>query len=133
MPSFFTFQTGDSSRALSDSSPLLGRFRAVPDSRSRRASLLRRRSAVWGYGYGAAAFGSLTSLGTSDDRGESEGGRVKGWGRNLRDLWLEPKSGMVARAVERWWWRWLLLVGLPAVLVSLGPVGLWWVWTDVMV
>ncbi|CAK7265952.1 hypothetical protein SEPCBS57363_001850 [Sporothrix epigloea] len=37
-------------------------------------------------------------------------------GRNLRNLWLTPKSATVRRAVDRWWSRWTLLVVLPALL-----------------
>jgi hypothetical protein len=118
MPSFFTFQTGDSSRAPApnDSSPLLGRFRAVPVQAHRNSLLGRRRSLVWGNVFGALGGGA-----DSDDSEDEEDGirGVRGWGRLMRDLWLEPKQVAVARAVERWWRRWGLLVVLPAALVSL--------------
>lgn len=38
------------------------------------------------------------------------------WGRWVRDVWMEPKQHAVARAVERFWRRWLVLVILPAAL-----------------
>ena len=53
----------------------------------------------------------------SEDEEDSMTG-MKKWGRLIRDLWLEPKKVAIARAVERWWRRWALLVVLPAVLVS---------------
>lgn len=115
MPSFFAFQTGDSSRAPAptDSSPLLGRFRAVPGQAHRNSLLSRRRSLVWG-----SVFGPLGSEADSESSGDEEVGirGVRKWARLMRDLWLEPKQVAVSRAVERWWRRWWLLVGLPAVL-----------------
>jgi len=114
MPSFFDFQVGDSSRAPNnnDSSPLLGRFRAVPQ----RGSVGRRRS--FGRGLGLAygtVFGVLD--GEDSEDGDEEG--VLSWKRWVKDLWMEPKQGAVARAVNRWWSRWTVLVVLPAALVSL--------------
>jgi hypothetical protein len=129
MPSFFNFQTGDSSRAPTDSSPLLGRFRAVPDAqrRAQRNSLSllgawdgRRRSLGRGLGFYGGTFARLG--GGGDGEGEDEDGErenvVVGWGRWMRDLWIEPKQQAVARAVERWWVRWVVLAVLPAALVS---------------
>lgn len=63
----------------------------------------------------------------SDDGLDGAGGVLARWGRLMKDLWIEPKHHVVARALERWWWRWILLVGLPAALVSasarLGEMG----------
>lgn len=121
MPSFFNFQQGNENRGPThDSSPLLGRFRAVPDaqrhgSRSHRNSLLGTwtgRGSGWGYG---------TVLGADDDDSDilenEDMGRLKRWGRTQRDLWLEPKQAVVARLVDKWWSRWALLAVLPAALV----------------
>ena len=123
MPSFFAFQQGSESRgSTNDSSPLLGRFRAVPDAqrngrRSHRNSLLGswaggRYSAILG-------LGSEEDLSPQDDVPEGEeAGVLRRWGQTLRDLWLEPKQAVVGRAVDTWWSRWSLLMILPAVLVS---------------
>jgi hypothetical protein len=122
MPSFFNFQVGDSSRAPNpnDSSPLLGRFRAVPQ----RNSVIGRRTSI-GRGLGLAygsVFGGLDGGEDSED-GEDEGvGGGAGWTawrRWGRDLWMEPKQAAVAKAVNRWYSRWAVLVVLPAALVSL--------------
>lgn len=133
MPSFFNFQQGRESQyhvSASDSSPLLGRFRAVPQ----RNSLLLSGSALLGsikgfgesyIGYGTAGSswnGPVVGDGEQEHYGVDEDGLV-GWARRwLRlqeDLWLEPKQVAVARVVSRWWSRWMVLVGMPAVLVSM--------------
>jgi hypothetical protein len=122
MPSFFTFQTGDSTRATNDSSPLLGRFRAVPNAH--RNSLLGRRRSILGVGYGSV-FGAIGGA-ESDDSEDEDGNRGwRRWGRLMRDLWVEPKQGAVARAVERWWWRWVVLVVMPDALVSFAVRVVW--------
>lgn len=51
-----------------------------------------------------------------------DAGRWRSWWRWQKELWLEPKERAVARAVDRWWGRWWVLVGLPAALVSQGGV-----------
>ncbi|KUJ24383.1 uncharacterized protein LY89DRAFT_604996 [Mollisia scopiformis] len=121
MPSFFDFQQGNETRGpANDSSPLLGRFRAVPDAqrhgtRSHRNSLLGTwtgRGSGWGYG---------TVFGTNDDDDDDsieieDMGRLKRWGRIQRDLWLEPRQAVVARLVDKWWSRWVLLAVFPAAL-----------------
>lgn len=123
MPSFFTFQQGAEPRAndASDGAPLLGRFRAVPDvqrhgRRSHRNSLLNRLS-------GAGLYGGFGSLGDGDGEGAVVEGQDGLWwftrqARALRDLYLEPKHYSVAKVVEVWWSRWLVLIVLPAALVS---------------
>jgi hypothetical protein len=68
-------------------------------------------------GYGAV-FGNLAGDGGEVELEEEDMGVVRRWGRVQRDLWLEPKQAAVARLVDRWWGRWLVLVVLPAVLVS---------------
>ncbi len=127
MPSFFAFQQGTESRApVSESSPLLGRFRAVPDAqrRARRSN----SNSLLGSLTGGRGFGGRYSLvfGNADDNDSDEGDLVDGedmsalkrWGRVQRDLWLEPKQVAVAKVVDKWWTRWAVLAVLPAALVS---------------
>ncbi|KAH6669221.1 hypothetical protein B0J14DRAFT_517279 [Halenospora varia] len=124
MPSFFTFQQGNDPRgATNDSSPLLGRFRAVPDAqrhsrRSRGNSLLP--SLGGGLGFGTAyhsVFGhggeDDSDEGDSDDEGE---GVIRRLARTSKDLWLEPKQAAVGRVVDKWWTRWAVLAVMPAAL-----------------
>ena len=127
MPSFFQFQTGTESRIRpnTDSSPLLGRFRAVPDTSGRRRSRGYSESGLFGtfsarrIGYGVVFGGGSED---SDDEDEDGEGGLKGvlkkWARKGRDLWFEPKQVAVRKAVDRWWSRWAVLALLPAALVS---------------
>jgi hypothetical protein len=142
MPSFFQFTQGTESRVRpQDSSPLLGRFRAVPP----RPSLGRRRSSQLGLladrlaaegggrgsvhvGYGALVAAGLDNESNSDDDsadgsdeafGSSRWERV--WQRWVVDLWVEPRQGAVKRVVSRFWSRYGVLVFLPAALVRLIP------------
>lgn len=122
MPSFFTFQQGADSRGPShDSSPLLGRFRAVPRVH-RNSSLLSFSPTGRGLGIGyGSLFANRDGDGedTDDDDGEGEDlGLLSRLGTTMRDLWVEPKQAVVARAVRRWWARWFVLAVLPALLVS---------------
>lgn len=120
MPSFFAFQQGSESRGgNNDSSPLLGRFRAVPP-RSHRNSILGFSPTARGLGF-TSGYGAIFGHGSesgSEGEGEEGGGKVKKAGRLMRDLWLEPKQAVVTKAVERWWNRWFVLAVLPAALVS---------------
>ncbi|RDW82640.1 hypothetical protein BP6252_03752 [Coleophoma cylindrospora] len=121
MPSFFTFQQGAEPLAndASDSAPLLGRFRAVPDvqrhgRRSHRNSILNRLS-------GAGIYGSFGSIGDGSSDGEAIEGDdglrwFRRWARALKDLYIEPKQSAVAKVVNVWWSRWLVLIVLPAAL-----------------
>lgn len=141
MPDFFPFIPGsESSRAArqhqSDSSPLLGRFRAVPRQahqvRSRRSSNLGLLSAGGRgsvhVGYGALVAAGLESDGDDDsDTGYGSEDEAEVWGlkkvgrrvaRHTRDLWVAPKQAAVRRVVDCWWSRWGVLVLLPAALVS---------------
>lgn len=124
MPSFFAFQQGHDPRgATSDSSPLLGRFRAVPDASPRngrhRNSLSLLGSFTTGRRY-AGVFGNREASDDSSIQGQDGDavGLVKGLSRTLRDLWLDPKQAAVGRVVDKWWTRWTVLVVLPAALVS---------------
>ena len=126
MPSFFQFQQGTESRARlnTDSSPLLGRFRAVPDtSGGRRRSRGYSGNGIFGtfraarIGY-EAVFGGGSEDGESEEGEDGHNGVVRRWGRKLRDLWLEPKQAAVRRTVDRWWSRWVVIAVLPAALVS---------------
>jgi hypothetical protein len=61
-------------------------------------------------------FGSGDAADGSD---EEEGrGLISGWIKTSKDLWLDPKQATVKRVVDKWWTRWLVLVILPAALVS---------------
>lgn len=125
MPSFFDFQQGTESRTgASDSSPLLGRFRAVPDAQ-RQARRVRSHGLLGSFtgGRGLANRYSLV-FGSADDNdsdeGESDGedvGALRRWGRLQKDLWLEPKQAAVTQIVDKWWSRWIVLAILPAALV----------------
>lgn len=120
MPSFFTFQQGSETRGPStDSSPLLGRFRAVPNAQrlKHRNSLLGRLGGTRLYGsFGSGDGGYEEAIDSDDD--EVEGSVVRRWGRLMRDLWLEPKQAAVGRLADNWLCRWGVMAVLPAVLVS---------------
>ncbi|TAQ87382.1 hypothetical protein B7494_g4295 [Chlorociboria aeruginascens] len=112
MPSFFNFQQGLESRGPNnDTSPLLGRFRAVPDvQRNRNRSSLFNSLTPRGY---IQSFGDFEGSETDADDAQ---GLLRRWGSKFRDLWLEPKQYAVARTVDSWWSRWSVLVVLPAGL-----------------
>lgn len=130
MPSFFQFQQGTESRARlnTDSSPLLGRFRAVPDtSAGRRRSRGYSGNGIFGTfsaaRIGEVVFGNGSEDGSEDEGEEGEGDSrvtrvLKRWRRKARDLWLEPKQAAVRRTVDIWWSRWAVLAVMPAALVS---------------
>lgn len=149
MPSFFQFTQGTESRVRpTDSSPLLGRFRAVPPRPGLQG---RRRSSPLGLlagrrnldprgsvhvGYGATVLATAALLDddqTSDGDTDSEdeaGGLVaaqarstgkrwaRAWKRWFIDLWVHPRQAAVNRVVDKWWSRYAILVFLPAALVS---------------
>lgn len=142
MSSFFQFTQGTESRVrVNDSSPLLGRFRAVPP----RPGLSRRRSSQLGLlsdrlsggvdgrgsvhvGYGAIIAAQLSAEDVNGDNDNSnaiddddDDGDTSTWEKLWQgwviDLWVDPKQTAVKRTVSRWWSRYGLLVFLPAVLV----------------
>lgn len=139
MPSFFQFTQGTESRVRpNDSSPLLGRFRAVPprpDFRIRRNSQLGllADSIAAGRGSVHVGYGALiaATLGDSDSEEECirRDGRLdiaehatawdRAWQRWVIDLWVEPRQSAVKKVVDRWWSRYGLLVFMPATLVCL--------------
>lgn len=143
MPTFFSFEQGSESRSrfpATDASPLLGRFRAVPNNTGpqqqsrRRGSLGLLSRASWrnsvhiGHGYGALLAAGLedpSSSGDSDDDDdlmvdETEARLVRWlrrrWRRAVEDIWITPKQAAVRRIASSWWRRWLVLVVLPAAL-----------------
>jgi hypothetical protein len=137
MPSFFQFQQGTESRARlnTDNSPLLGRFRAVPETSSER----RRSNGNGIFGtfsaarIGEAVFGAGSDDGSEEEAENDEAGFrvrtvVRKWGRKTRDLWLKPKQADVRKTVGVWWSRWVVLAVLPAVLVSASRLILSWRW-----
>ncbi|KAM0283894.1 hypothetical protein ACHAQH_002276 [Verticillium albo-atrum] len=132
MPSFFPFTPGQESRARfqPESSPLLGRFRAVPPSIARRPShgALGLLSSALGTGRGSVhvGYGAVLAAGLDDDDDdvqtalEDAHDEERGfWGRMWRktvDIWVEPKQAAVKRVVDVWWSRYGVLVVLPAAL-----------------
>ncbi|KKY35025.1 putative conserved fungal protein [Diaporthe ampelina] len=147
MPTIFSFEQGNErSRYPTDSSPLLGRFRAVPrtgggTASNRRGSLGLLSRASWrgsvhvGYGSTALLAGGLgdDDDDESDDDDEAAGGeaydgagsgrrrkRLAAWCRRrwkrMDDLWINPKQGAVRRVASVWYSRWFVLVVLPAAL-----------------
>lgn len=140
MPAFFSFEQGSESRSrfpATDASPLLGRFRAVPNSAGaqqsrRRGSLGLLSRASWrnsvhiGHGYGALIAAGIEDPSDSDDDeddlmvDENEARLVRWlrrrWRRAVEDIWITPKQAAVRRIATSWWRRWLVLVVLPAAL-----------------
>lgn len=144
MPTFFSFEQGSESRSrfpTTDTSPLLGRFRAVPGqprsanatNSSRRGSLGLLTRASWrnsvhiGHGYGALINAGLQDDGSSGDDDdesdlmvdENEAKWLRWWRRRWRkidNLWITPKQSAVRKIASSWWRRWLALVILPAAL-----------------
>ncbi|KAL5872321.1 hypothetical protein ACKVWC_007954 [Pyricularia oryzae] len=147
MPSFFAFQQGreDATRFSTDASPLLGRFRAVPQDRregyrnhyqtpdSFLSPAHARHSVHIGYGaLLAARLDAEAAAGDSEDddaSSDDESGQFaagsgrfglaklakKAW-RRLDQLFVTPLQHPVRKAVDKWWTRWSLLVLLPAFL-----------------
>ncbi|PHH70282.1 hypothetical protein CDD80_6114 [Ophiocordyceps camponoti-rufipedis] len=117
--SFFQFTQGTEAHSRpSDSSPLLGRYRAVPPRRDRRRRVsLGGRGSVH-VGYGALMAAELAAADDDDDedgRGQrAERTLLQAW---LLDLWVVPRQSAVKRVVDRWWSRYGVLVVLPTALV----------------
>lgn len=147
MSSFFQFTQGTESHHArpSDSSPLLGRFRAVPprpglgQNRYGQLGLFGDRLAANGGGRGSVhvGYGVLVAaeLEAAQQEEEEEGhddhedNRPPRWKRSWRaytlDLWVVPRHSAVRKVVDAWWSRYGLLVLLPAILVrQQGPGGM---------
>ncbi|KAH9906511.1 hypothetical protein F4778DRAFT_653732 [Xylariomycetidae sp. FL2044] len=137
MPEFFPFIPGsETSRAArlnqADTSPLLGRFRAVPrrarqSSRSHPSQLGLLSAGARGsvhVGYGALVAAGLVDSDEGDEYGsDDEDDGAAGFGRwrrrvmrKVEDLWVAPRQTAVRRVVETWWSRWAVLVFFPAGL-----------------
>ncbi|KAH7027641.1 uncharacterized protein B0I36DRAFT_246866 [Microdochium trichocladiopsis] len=145
MPEFFPFIPGtEASRAArqhaADSSPLLGRFRAVPRTRNSPRSHAQNQLGLLGgpggrgsvhVGYGALVTAGLEEgdrhgsrpADDSDSDSEDDTGLLRRqrrfWRtscRRLNDVWISPRQTAVKRAVDTWWGRWGNLVFLPAGL-----------------
>lgn len=132
MPSFFPFTQGTESHVQhNDTSPLLGRFRAVPPrdqpSGRRQSGLLSNRRGSVHVGYGALVVGEILDADDEDDDSDddSDDGTLSRWERIWQrwvvDLWVRPKQLAVKRIAEKWWTRYGLLVFLPAALVRCPP------------
>ncbi|KID72664.1 hypothetical protein MBR_08066, partial [Metarhizium brunneum ARSEF 3297] len=137
MPSFFQFTQGTESRVRpNDTSPLLGRFRAVPprpgqtQRRSSQLGLLSDRTSGLSdgrgsvhVGYGALVAAQLAgeadddaAIDDDDDYDDDLSMWQKVWQRWIMDLWVNPRQTAVKRTVDRWWSRYGLLVVLPTAL-----------------
>lgn len=123
MPSFFSFEQGNESRVrfpATDTSPLLGRFRAVPrDGRAhstttttttnRRGSLGLLTRASWrnsvhiGHGYGALLAAGLADDHHQDGSGGGGGGGSSSDDRDEDDLFEDETKPRWARWCRRWW------------------------------
>jgi hypothetical protein len=97
-------------------SPLLGRFRALPASGDRRN---RRRSVgdlFAGFRRHSASYGTVDDEAHDGDLQE-EGLEWPGLSK-VKYLFIEPRKEVVRAVVEHWWSRWILLIILPASIVS---------------
>lgn len=133
MASFFQFTQGTESRVRpNDSSPLLGRFRAVPPRElGRRRSQLGLLSDRFSGGRGSVhvGYGALITAGLRDGDDDSIDPRTgqdepasfwaRAWKKGVIDLWVNPRQSAVQTVVDRWWSRYGLLVFWPAILVRL--------------
>ena len=130
MPSFFDFNEGTETGARlgQDSTPLLGRFRAVPD----RNNSLRQKQSVGdlfsNFAGGSLGYGGLwrtrsnTTEPEQDDWTTDAELDLSGLGkvmRSIKEVWIKPERRAVGWVLDRWWLRWLVMVGLPALIVSL--------------
>ncbi|SPO02199.1 uncharacterized protein DNG_04872 [Cephalotrichum gorgonifer] len=134
MPAFFQFTQGSESRRFNpDSSPLLGRFRAVPPQPGLSRTRPGQPGGLFSSHRGSihVGYGSVLALGAAEDSDDDSGSdeellHMEGvsrlgiwWRRAVRrvvDLWVEPRQGAVKKAVDVWWSRYAVLVLLPATL-----------------
>ncbi|PFH57984.1 hypothetical protein XA68_14308 [Ophiocordyceps unilateralis] len=118
--SFFQFTQGTEAHTRpNDSSPLLGRYRAVlPRHGHRGAGRLSANDRLGGRGSVHVGYGALMAAELAEDDDEEQQQHadpsLRAW---LLHLWVVPRQSAVKRVVDRWWSRYGLLVVLPAVLV----------------
>lgn len=120
----FAFEQGTEAHGLANAaSPLLGRFRAVPNAQRQRAAPRGNKNSVlgsWaGRGYAGVVFGAASDDG--EERGDEGPLVVRRWWETVRDLWIDPKQVTVGSVVDVWWSRLAVLVILPSILVSHSP------------
>ncbi|CAH0056533.1 unnamed protein product [Clonostachys solani] len=130
MPTYFKFTQGTESRVRpNDSSPLLGRFRAVPPRDQQLAASQVNRLGVAGargsvhVGYGALVIAGLEGHQNDDEDDDVSTEDLDGisrlerlWQRWVVDLWVHPRQAAVKKIAEKWYTRYGLLVFLPAIL-----------------
>ncbi|VUC21256.1 unnamed protein product [Clonostachys rosea] len=130
MPTYFKFTQGTESRVRpNDSSPLLGRFRAVPPRDQQIAASQVNRLDVAGgrgsvhVGYGALVIAGLEGHQDDDEDDDASNEDLDGiprlerlWQRWVVDLWVHPRQAAVKKIAEKWYTRYGLLVFLPAIL-----------------
>ncbi|CAH0029640.1 unnamed protein product [Clonostachys rhizophaga] len=130
MPTYFKFTQGTESRVRpNDSSPLLGRFRAVPPRDQQfAASQVNRLDVAGGRGSVHVGYGALVIAGLEGHQEDDEDDDVSTedldgiprlerlWQRWVVDLWVHPRQAAVKKIAEKWYTRYGLLVFLPAVL-----------------
>ncbi|RKF63407.1 Uncharacterized protein OnM2_025076 [Erysiphe neolycopersici] len=126
MPSFFNFQEdAESGGPVNEATPLLGRFRAVPNTnRSLGKNSFKHRISHGFPGLrlqntdylkihiNAARRYSHDSCAT----GAKDLGRINRWGNIMKNFLLEPEPKIVRKVVEQWWSRWVILIILPSTL-----------------
>lgn len=128
MPTIFQFTQGTESRTRpgGESSPLLGRFRAVPPSQVRHGQQQQQQhlgllsGGSVRVGYGALALADAAHDDGDDDDVDDDG--TEGWRRRVWrtwvvDLWIHPRQMAVKRVAEKWYTRYGLLVVLPSLMV----------------
>lgn len=132
MPSFFNFQEdAESGGPVNETTPLLGRFRAVPNTnRSLGKNSFTRRISPELSGFKLQSADYLNIHINAARRfshescasGAKDPGRLKRCGKILKNLLLEPEPKTVRKFVEQWWSRWVVLIILPSALVSCIPI-----------
>jgi hypothetical protein len=124
MPSFFQFQQGTERRARgSDAeSPLLGRFRALPNishSIRRRTGSVGNLFSAWTRAGGGSGYGTVRRENDEDSVLDSDDEEdTRGWIWTIKSVFVDPKPAVVKRLVHSWFGRLGALVILPALVVS---------------
>ncbi|KAI6251104.1 hypothetical protein HI914_00289 [Erysiphe necator] len=126
MPSFFNFQQdAESGGPVNETTPLLGRFRALPNTNQSpgmssygyqiSAELFDARKKKRGYLNIHINNSRRYSL-DSCTSGAEDLERLKRWRNILKNSVLEPKPKTISKIAERWWSRWIVLIILPSTL-----------------